>query len=98
SLLGREVQTASDRVYFVTEIARSTVRSFRDRLKENILMPRGESVSFSSRLVFGDGTLDDRHTDELFVAWNSFIEQTSVPEGKAVSFGVPSVRFGTSYF
>jgi hypothetical protein len=74
------------------------VRSFRDRLKENILMPRGESVSFSSRLILDDVGLDDRHTDELFVAWNSFNEQTPVADGKAVSFGVPSVRFGTSYF
>jgi hypothetical protein len=98
SLLGREVQTAGNRVYFITEIARSSVRSFRDRLKENILMPRGESVSFSSRLVFGDATLDDRRADELFIAWNSFNEQTTIPSGKALSFGVPAVRFGTSYF
>ncbi|HSU57398.1 MAG TPA: hypothetical protein VLT36_25370, partial [Candidatus Dormibacteraeota bacterium] len=51
--LGQEIQTAKTRVYSITEIARSTIRSYRDRLKENILPARGEGVSFRSELVFG---------------------------------------------
>jgi hypothetical protein len=98
SLLGREAQTTNSRLYFATEIARSSVRSFRDRLKENILPPRGESISFSSRLIAGDSSLDDTRADQSFVAWNSLIEQRNSPTRAEVAFGTAAVRFGTSYF
>ena len=70
--LGQEVQTKGDRLYSITEIARSNTRSFRDRLKENILPPKGESVRFRSRIVIGGAELTDKRADEMFVGWTSY--------------------------
>jgi len=98
SQLGQEVQSSKEKLYSITEIARANIRSYRDRLKENVLPPTGESVSFSSRLVFGDDTRDDKATDQMFVAWTSYNEQKSSGATNEVIFGTKSVRFGTSYF
>jgi hypothetical protein len=81
--LGQEIQAVGNKLYSITEIARSTVRSFRDRMKENVLPPRGESVSFSSRLIFGDAKLNDRRTDELFVAWTGYDGEVQPPTSKS---------------
>lgn len=95
--LGQEVQTAGDRCYSITEIARSNIRSYRDRLVDNTLPMRGEGAAFSSRLVFSRSRLTDRQSDEMLVGYTSYTEQRNTADGVAVSFGVPSVRFGTSY-
>ena len=96
--LGQEVQTEGDRFYSITEIARANIKSYRDRLAENALPARGDSVSFSSRLVLRKPPLNDSETDQMFVGFTSYNEQRKTPEGVAISFGVKSVRFGTSYF
>ncbi|HVV00832.1 MAG TPA: hypothetical protein VHH88_05680 [Verrucomicrobiae bacterium] len=96
--LGQETQTKGDRLYLITEIARSNIRSFRDRLKDNILPPEGESVSWRNLLALGSEQLDERRADELFTGWTSYNRQTLTNGTARVSFGVDSVRFGTSYF
>ncbi|MDB6027503.1 MAG: hypothetical protein JWM68_3726, partial [Verrucomicrobiales bacterium] len=96
--LGQEAQTAGEKFYSITEIARSNTKSYRDRLAENTLPAHGEGVSFSSRLVLGKQSLGDTETDQMFVGYTSFNEQRKTSDGAVMSFGVKSVRFGTSYF
>lgn len=96
--LGQEAQTAGPSLYNITEIARANIRSYRDRLADNILPPRGGSVTFSSRLVFSLSRLTDRQADAELIGYTSYREQETTTEGVRVAFGVPAVRFGTSYF
>lgn len=96
--LGQEVQTAGDKFYSITEIARANTKSYRDRLAENTLPARGEGVSFSSRLVLNNKSLTDAQVDQMLVGYTSYNEQRKTGDGVAISFGVKSVRFGTSYF
>lgn len=95
--LGQEVETAGERFCSVTEIARSNTRSYRDRLAENVLPARGEGVSFSTRVVFSKKPIGDKDVDQAFVGYTSYNEQRATADGVAISFGVNSVRFGTSY-
>jgi hypothetical protein len=96
--LGQEVQTSGEKFYSVTEIARSNIKSYRDRLAENRLPPRGDGVKFSSRLVLNKKSSSDAETDEIFVGYTSYNEQRKSSNSAKVSFGVKSVKFGTSYF
>ncbi|MBA3631820.1 MAG: hypothetical protein H0W58_03250 [Acidobacteria bacterium] len=96
--IGFEVQTAGDDVYSLTEIARSNLKSYAERLEDNRLMPRGESVSFTSRLVFDSNLQSDEQTDNAFVAYTSYAEQKTSADKIKYSIGVPSTRFGTNYF
>ncbi|MEP6663797.1 MAG: hypothetical protein ABJC04_09055, partial [Verrucomicrobiota bacterium] len=96
--LGQEVQTVGGKFYSITEIARSNIKSYRDRLKENALPALGEGVVFSSRLVFSKKSLGNTDVDQMFVGYTGYNEQRTTPEGASISFGVKSVRFGTSYF
>jgi hypothetical protein len=99
SQLGQEVQTVKARLYSITEIAHSNVRSFRDRLKENIIPPIGEKLRFNSRIVFGASkSLDTIAADHDFVAWTSYNPQVRENNRVKINFGTPGVRFGTSYF
>jgi hypothetical protein len=98
SQLGQEVQTVPGRFYSITEIARSNSKTFANRSTENILPARGEGVSFSSRLLLSKAALDNKAVDQIFVAFAGYNGQQERPDGATVSFGVPSVRFGTSYF
>jgi hypothetical protein len=94
SQLGQEIQTVPGRFLSVTEIARANTKTFADRLTENILPPRGEGVSFSSRVAFGNAGL----TDQAFIAYAGYSEQRQDAKGTTLSVGTPSSRFGTSYF
>lgn len=98
SQLGQEVQTVPGRFYSITEIARSQGKAFANRGTENALPARGEGISFSSRLVFTNAALGDMETDQTFVAFTSYNAQRTQSAGATMSFGVPSIRFGTSYF
>jgi hypothetical protein len=95
--LGQEVQTDGERFYSITEIARSNIRSYRDRLAENTLPAHGEGVAFTSRLAFSKKQISDKDVDQMFVGYTSYNEQRATTNGIAISFGVDSVRFGTSY-
>ena len=98
SQLGQEIQTVPGRLYSITEIARPDSDKFWNRLTEAILPARGEGVSFSSRLLLNKEALSKTQTDQTFVAYAGYNAQQDSPGGATISFGVPSVRFGTSYF
>lgn len=96
--IGYEAQTAGNDVYSLTEIARSNLRSYAERLEDNRLMPPGESVNFTSRLAFSKTPLTDEQVDDAFVAYAGYAEQKRDGENVRVSLGVPYTRFGTNYF
>ncbi|MEP6788879.1 MAG: hypothetical protein ABJB40_10640, partial [Acidobacteriota bacterium] len=67
-------------------------------LEDNRLMPPGEAVSYSSRLVFDRQTQSDEQTDNAFVAYTSYAEQAKERNSVKYSIGAPYTRFGTNYF
>ncbi|MBA4185928.1 MAG: hypothetical protein H0X49_18260, partial [Acidobacteria bacterium] len=96
--IGYELQTAGDDVFQLTEIARSNLKSYAERLEDNRLMPRGESVAFSSRFVFSKNAMTDEQVDNAFVAYASYAEQKQTGDRIDYEIGVPFTRFGTNYF
>ncbi len=96
--IGYELQTAGDDVYQLTEIARSNLKSYAGRLEDNRLMPRGESVDFTSRFVFSKNMVTDEQVDNAFVAYTGFAEQKQTGDETAYEIGVPYTKFGTNYF
>ncbi len=80
--IGFEAQTKNADVYILTEIARSNLKSYAERLEDNRLMPFGESVSFTSRIVFNQQPQSDEQTDNAFVAYTSYAEQKMHVEPK----------------
>ncbi|MBA3601471.1 MAG: hypothetical protein H0W45_09590, partial [Acidobacteria bacterium] len=96
--IGYEAQTNENDVYILTEIARSNLKSYAERLEDNRLMPRGESVSFSSRLIISETALTDEQVDNAFVAYTSYAEQKQTDDKIDYEIGVPFTRFGTNYF
>lgn len=106
--IGFEAQTKNADVFILTEIARSNLKSYAERLEDNRLMPRGQSVSYVSRLVFNKEPQTDEQTDNAFVAYTSYAEQklqkparskgTTTQNTIKYSIGVPYTRFGTNYF
>jgi hypothetical protein len=96
--IGFEAQTAGSAVYLLTEIARSNLKSYAERLEDNRLLPKGESISFTSRIAFNQNIQSDEQTDDAFVAYASYAEQTKENNSIKYSIGVPSTRFGTNYF
>ncbi len=96
--LAREAQSTPDALYIVTEIARENVRSFRDRVKENVLPQKGEGVSCSGRLYFGERKITDDEADQIFLGYTGLHQQRQTGSAVEITFGVPYVRFGTSYF
>lgn len=96
--IGYELQTADDDVFQLTEIARSNLKSYAERLEDNRLMPRGESVAFSSRFVFSKNAMTDEQVDNAFVAYASYAEQKQTGDTINYEIGVPFTRFGTNYF
>ncbi|MBA2301754.1 MAG: hypothetical protein H0W08_03900, partial [Acidobacteria bacterium] len=96
--LGSEAQATEDALFWITEIARANITSYRDRLIDNILPPPGESVRFGSRLAFDSGAVSDTRATEQFIAYTGYTRQERRGETIEIAFGVPSVRFGTSYF
>jgi len=96
--IGYEAQTNEKDVYILTEIARSNLKSYAERLEDNRLMPRGESVSFSSRLVISETALTDEKVDNAFIAYASYAEQKQTDNKIEYQIGVPFTRFGTNYF
>jgi len=96
--IGHEAQTAGNDVYLLTEIARSNLRSYAERLEDNRLMERGESANFSSRLAFSKNSMTDEQVDNAFVAYASYAEQKQTGDKIEYEIGVPFTRFGTNYF
>ena len=96
--IGFEAQTKNTDVFMLTEIARSNLKSYAERLEDNRLMPRGESVTFSSRLTFNKNLQSDEQADNAFVAYTSYAEQKVSADKIEYSIGVPFTRFGTNYF
>lgn len=96
--LGREVQTDGRACLFITEIARDNIRTFRDRLAENVLPEPGDSVRFRSRVLFGSERLSDAASDAAFVGYTGYMRIGAASNAVRVEFGVPAVRFGTAYF
>ncbi len=76
--IGFEAQTKADDVFILTEIARSNLKSYAERLEDNRLMNSGESVSYTSRLVFNQNLQTDEQIDNAFVAYTSYAEQTEM--------------------
>ena len=96
--IGFEAQTSGNDVFMLAEIARSNLKSYAERLEDNRLMERGESVSFTSRLAFNQNLQSDEQTDNAFVAYTSYAEQKNSADKIEYSIGVSSTRFGTNYF
>ncbi len=96
--IGHEAQTNGNDVYLLTEIARSNLRSYAERLEDNRLMERGESANFSSRLAFSKTPMTDEQVDNAFVAYASYAEQKQTGDKVDYEIGVPYTRFGTNYF
>ncbi|MEO7674112.1 MAG: hypothetical protein ABIU09_08565 [Pyrinomonadaceae bacterium] len=96
--IGFEAQTKDDDVFMLTEIARSNLKSYAERLEDNRLMPLGESVSFTSRLAVNQNLQSDEQTDNAFVAYTSYAEQKLSTRKIEYAIGVPFTRFGTNYF
>lgn len=96
--IGFEAQTKNNDIFLLTEIARSNLKSYAGRLEDNRLMPKGESVSFTSRIVFNQNLQSDEQTDNAFVAYASYAEQKQNGDKIEYSIGVPYTRFGTNYF
>ncbi len=96
--IGFEAQTKNTDVFMLTEIARSNLKSYAERLEDNRLMNLGESISFTSRLVFNQSLQTDEQTDNAFVAYTSYAEQKLSADKIEYSIGVSSTRFGTNYF
>jgi hypothetical protein len=90
---GQEAQTSNGSVYSIIEIARSNIKSYLDRLEEDVLMPRGESVSTTSRLVFSGSPLTNDKADQIFIAYAGYTDQQKTASGANYNFGVPYVRF-----
>ena len=96
--IGFEAQTKNTDVFMLTEIARSNLKSYAERLEDNRLMNLGESVSFTSRLAFNQNLQSDEQIDNAFVAYTSYAEQKNSADKIEYSIGVPYTRFGTNYF
>lgn len=96
--IGFEAQTSGNDVFMLTEIARSNLKSYAERLEDNRLMPRGESVAYASRIAFNQNLQTDEQTDNAFVAYTSYAEQKNSAGKIEYSIGVPYTRFGTNYF
>lgn len=97
--IGYEAQAKEKDLFILTEIARSNLRSYAERLEDNRLMPVGESLSFTSRLAVNKNSETDEQTDNAFVAYTSYAEQKLAAAGKIeYQLGVPFTRFGTNYF
>lgn len=96
--IGHEAQTAGRDVYLLTEIARSNLRSYAERLEDNRLMERGDNANFSSRLAFSKTPMTDEAVDNAFVAYASYAEQKQTGDKIEYEIGVPFTKFGTNYF
>jgi len=96
--IGHEAQTNGMDVYLLTEIARSNLKSYAERLEDNRLMERGDAVNLSSRLAFSKTATTDEQADNAFVAYSSYAEQKQENGKIDYEIGVPYTRFGTNYF
>lgn len=96
--LGQEARSDGPVLLSVTEITRPVVRRYADRFLPYVLPARGESVRFTSRLVFAPEPVTDDEADRMFVGFTCYREQATRDGRTALSLGVPHVKFGTSYF
>ncbi len=95
---GREAQSVDGAFFSITEMARPNLKSYRDRVLENVLPPNGESFEITTRLAFQESGGSDEAADQIFLGTSSYREQKSDGEKSELIFGVSAVRFGTSYF
>ncbi|MEO6334776.1 MAG: hypothetical protein ABIO91_07305 [Pyrinomonadaceae bacterium] len=96
--VGYEAQSSGDDLYMLTEIARSNLKSYSERLEDNRLMNVGETVNFTSRLSFHSSSQTDEQIDNEFIGYTSYAEQTNRARKIRYSVGVAYTRFGTNYF
>jgi hypothetical protein len=64
----------------ITEIARANIRSYRDRLADNILPPRGGSETLFLAAGFQFVPATDRQADAELIGYNSYREQETTTE------------------
>lgn len=96
--IGFEAQSKDKDLYILTEIARSNLKSYAERLEDNRLMEIGDSVNYTSRIAFSNTPLTDEQVDNAFVAYTSYAEQKMTGDKIEYQLGVPYTRFGTNYF
>lgn len=95
---GREAQSIPGSLFSITEFARPNIKSYRDRVRENVLPPKGESFEITTRITFQKSKITDDDADRIFLGTTSYREQHTSDGKTELVFGVKSVRFGTSYF
>lgn len=96
--IGFEAQSKDKDLYILTEIARSNLKSYAERLEDNRLMNVGDGVSYTSRIAFYRTPPTDEQVDNAFVAYASFASQKITGGKTEYELGVPYTRFGTNYF
>lgn len=96
--IGFEAQSKDKDLYILTEIARSNLKSYAERLEDNRLMEIGDSANYTSRIAFYRNPPTDEQVDNAFVAYTSYAEQKISGDKIEYQLGVPYTRFGTNYF
>lgn len=96
--IGYEAQSKNKDLYILTEIARSNLKFYAERLEDNRLMNVGDGISFTSRIAFFKTPQTDEQIDNAFVAYTSYAEQKMSGSKIDYEIGVPYTRFGTNYF
>lgn len=96
--IGYEAQSKGKDLYILTEIARSNLKSYAERLEDNRLMEIGGSAKYTSRIAFYSNPATDEQVDNAFVAYTSYAQQKISGNKFEYQLGVPYARFGTNYF
>ena len=96
--IGYEAQSKGTDLYILTEIARSNLKSYAERLEDNRLMEIGDSANYTSRIAFYSNPATDEQVDNAFVAYTSYAEQKISGAKIEYQLGTPYTRFGTNYF
>lgn len=96
--IGFEAQSKNKDLYVLTEIARSNLKSYAERLEDNRLMNVGDEINYTSRIAFYKNTQTDEQVDNAFVAYTSYASQTNENGKINYELGVPYTKFGTNYF
>lgn len=95
---GWEAQANGKDLYLLTEIARSNLKSYAERLEDNRLMNVGDSANYTSRIAFSQNPQSDEQADNAFVAYTTYASQKITGDSIKYEIGVPYTRFGTNYF
>lgn len=97
--LGQEARADANNLYSITEVARSNISYYRSRFVDKLLPAQTDApLAFSSRIVFNDSAMTNERADQLFLAYAGYREEQAAAQSARIAYGVPFVRFGTSYF